>query len=361
MKIIHCADLHLDSQMETHLSSELAKDRRFELLETFYNLIEYGKKENVTAIIIAGDMFDTPQNEQKNLKDKVLNYIRNTANIDFLYLQGNHDNSDDFFAKLVDCPINLKLFDTNWTSFRYGDTVITGIVLDSHTDKNYHSKLNLSKNDVNIVVLHGQVVTSNNCDIHNIFIDNFKEKNIDYMALGHIHSYSVMNIDLRGKYVYSGCLEGRGFDECGKKGFVVINIEDKKISHEFISLSKRCLHKIEINITSCETDSDVVNLIDIKLIEIPSSDMIKIIFIGEVSESFNLDIDYINRTYKQRFYIFKTQNTTEVKIDYDKYKDDISLKGEFIRLVKNASDIPENQKGDIISRGIQALIGKELI
>ena len=35
MKIIHCADLHLDSKMESNLDREAASMRRDELLDTF--------------------------------------------------------------------------------------------------------------------------------------------------------------------------------------------------------------------------------------------------------------------------------------------------------------------------------------
>ena len=58
MKIIHCADLHLDSKMETHLSKEKARERKNEILITFQNMVEYAAKNKVKIIIIAGDMFD---------------------------------------------------------------------------------------------------------------------------------------------------------------------------------------------------------------------------------------------------------------------------------------------------------------
>ena len=32
-------------------------------------------------------------------------------------------------------------------------------------------------------------------------------------------------MDSRGIYCYPGCLEGRGFDECEQKGFVVLDID----------------------------------------------------------------------------------------------------------------------------------------
>ena len=41
VKIIHCADLHLDSRMTTHLTKEKAKERKAEILKTFLNMDEY--------------------------------------------------------------------------------------------------------------------------------------------------------------------------------------------------------------------------------------------------------------------------------------------------------------------------------
>lgn len=58
MKIIHCADLHLDSNMTSNLSREQAKQRKAELLATFERMIAYAKDNSVKAVIIAGDLYD---------------------------------------------------------------------------------------------------------------------------------------------------------------------------------------------------------------------------------------------------------------------------------------------------------------
>lgn len=58
MKIIHCADLHLDSNMTSNLSREQAKQRKAELLATFERMIAYAKDNFVKAVIIAGDLYD---------------------------------------------------------------------------------------------------------------------------------------------------------------------------------------------------------------------------------------------------------------------------------------------------------------
>ena len=67
-----------------------------------------------------------------------------------------------------------------------------------------------------------------------------KEKNIDYLALGHVHEYRSGQLDGRGVWAYSGCPEGRGFDETGKNAFAV-NIV---VAAEIIKIYRRvvCNH-----------------------------------------------------------------------------------------------------------------------
>ena len=52
MKIIHCADLHLDSKMESNLDREAAGMRRDELLDTFERMVAYAAEQNVRVILI---------------------------------------------------------------------------------------------------------------------------------------------------------------------------------------------------------------------------------------------------------------------------------------------------------------------
>ena len=45
MKLIHCADLHLDACMESGLSREKAAQRRLEILRTFTRMVEKKKEK----------------------------------------------------------------------------------------------------------------------------------------------------------------------------------------------------------------------------------------------------------------------------------------------------------------------------
>ena len=59
MKIIHTGDIHLDSKLSANLPKDKAKERGREILSTFVSMVEYAKQNDVDAILIAGDLFDT--------------------------------------------------------------------------------------------------------------------------------------------------------------------------------------------------------------------------------------------------------------------------------------------------------------
>lgn len=359
MKIIHCADLHLDSKMETNFTTDQARERRYEILATFEKMVDYAAENNVQVILIAGDMFDTAQNQQKTIKNRVLDKINKADNIDFLYLQGNHDK-DNFFKEMTNKPANLKLFEKEFTNYRYGNIVITGIEFDEREHSDIYSELILNENDFNIVVLHGQISkygTDNKTEIINL--NALQNKYIDYLALGHIHEYKDEKLDYRGRYCYPGCLEGRGFDECGKKGFVVLDIEDGQLSTNFVSCAKRTFHEVMVDITNHTEAKDIISDIEDSIVDISEDDIVKLILVGETVEETDIDKNYIEQKIRNRFYFSKISDQTELKINYLKYEKDISLKGEFIRKVKSL-ELSDIEKSKIIKMGISAIVGNEV-
>ena len=52
MRIIHCADIHLDSALSAHLGRERARGRRNEILNTFRKIFGYAAENDVQAVII---------------------------------------------------------------------------------------------------------------------------------------------------------------------------------------------------------------------------------------------------------------------------------------------------------------------
>ena len=374
MKIIHCADLHLDSNMTSNLTKEKAKERKSELLMTFNKMIQFADENEVDAILMAGDLFD-----KKKVTKTALNTVKQAIvcnpQIEFYYLQGNHD-VDSFITCFEDIPKNLKLFSSAWTSYEAGcnddekdmsDFVVTvsGVELNNENSGQIYDSLVLNNDNFNIVMLHGQESEHSNKDKTEVInINRLKNKGIDYLALGHIHSYKESSLDSRGVYCYSGCLEGRGFDECGEHGFVLIDIDrqTRKFTRKFIPIAKRNIFTLSIDVSGCNTTMDIVNRVDDELEKntYPESSLMKFVLVGEVDALCEMDFDYLIKEYENRFYYLKIYNETKLYVDYNDFALDASLKGEFVRTVMGDDKLDEDEKADIIRFGIQALAGEEV-
>jgi len=263
MKIIHCSDLHLDSKMTANLTQEQAKERKMEILRTYSRMVEYAADNEVRAIIIAGDMFDT-RNVSATARNLVKDTILQNPQIDFYYLKGNHDN-DSFLSKLEEIPANLKLFSDNWTTYSYDKITISGIELTRDNKPTVYNSLVLDTDVFNIVTMHGQLSDYRNSEeVDNISLNVLRNKNIDYLALGHVHEYQDGSLGSRGLYCYPGCLEGRGFDECGEKGFVLIDVDESTLyaSYTFVSVAQRTLYTIPVDVTGVMTTQEAAKKIE---------------------------------------------------------------------------------------------------
>ncbi len=345
--------------METNLSPEQAKVRRYEILATFEDMVDYAIEHQIAIILIAGDMFDTKQNQQKQIKNRVLDIIRHASEIDFLYLQGNHDK-DNFFRELQDKPENLKLFSDKWSAYDYGNISIYGVEFNRHHTEEIYGELILNEHKFNIVTLHGQVANyKKDMQTEEINLSALQNKYIDYLALGHIHEYQFERLDYRGSYCYPGCLEGRGFDECGEKGFVVLTIDGDSYNHEFISLARRTFHQVRVDLTDMVEATAIMTKIEGEIQEIPADDMVKVILVGEILEETEIDLNYMAQKLKSKFFFLKITDQTKVAIDYSRYEHDVSLKGEFVRKVQ-ALELSKEEKSKIIMMGINAIVGKEV-
>ena len=368
MKIIHLADAHLDSKMESKLDKSKAAARRDEMLDTFCSIADYADENGVTAVIIAGDLFDS-KNSRVGAVNRVKAAFENHPKVVFYYLKGNHDEADYFSEE--DRPMNLKVFEKpgiETCNLKLGNgksVAVTGIVpYEDGFDKAY-TELNLSFDSMNIVIMHGSAdkyVAKDKAD--SIDLSRLKNRNIDYLALGHYHSYVQGELPSRGKYCYSGCMEGRGFDECGEKGFVLIDIDEDKMSYEtvFIPYAKRNVYEIKVDISECMTTPEIDKCVAdaIKATSATSEDLVRIILTGETDVNIEKDVEHVSRQMTDRFYYAEVKDQSNVEIDYDEYLHEASLKGELVRMLQSEEGLDEEERARIVRCAIQALKGEDI-
>ncbi len=358
MKLIHCADLHLDSRLDRHYNrangnAEKAAVRRAALLNNFYRLVDYAQQNSVRAILISGDLFDTRKAHAATVK-AVLQKILDAPSLDFFYLRGNHDNENAFGDAL---PGNLHMFSSEWTRYECEDVTITGAELSEENNETLHGNIpDFPEEKINIVMLHGQDTDALRVGKGDfIRIPLFRHHKIDYLALGHIHSYVREKLDARGIYCYPGCLEGRGFDETGEHGFVLLTVTDGKIEDEFVPFAGFHVLEIPVDISGCENSGEVLNAIRCQIPKDPDRVMAKIILRGEISEEAAIELPFLLSAVRDEFYFAELASETKIRVDYRKYENEESLRGAFIRNVRKDETLSEDEKGEVIATGLKIL------
>ena len=353
MRLIHCSDLHLDSKMEANLSSRQARERGGEICTSFARMVRWAGRNGVTGVLIAGDLFDTRRVSAKTA-EFVLNTMENAPGLEFFYLRGNHDGTRDPFAGRA-LPENLHTFGARWTGYEMGGVTITGIELDRENWGACYDALDLDPEGLNIVMLHGQVSTQPGEDM--VCLPCLRGKHIDYLALGHIHSFRRERLDDRGQWCYSGCLEGRGFDECGEKGFVLLDAADGRVESRFIPFASRILHEVRVDISDCVTITQLQAALEKASRGIAPESMVKFTLVGTYTPETQKDLGFLTRLMAEHFWFARIKDESRFRMERSSYEHDASLKGQFIRLVM-ASDRAEEDKARIICAGLQALAGE---
>lgn len=351
MRIIHTSDLHIDSPLSSKLPQAKVAERRREHATLLRRLAEEADRAGAEAVIIAGDMFDSERLNKKN-RDRALSVIEQASHITFFYLIGNHEG--DVLRAGGELPENLKLFESDWTSYELGGVTVVGR---SETAPDMFSHLSLNPGQLNVAVLHGEI--RDRSDFGGVIgARDAADRGLDYLALGHYHSYSETPIDRRAVAVYSGTPEGRGFDETGDKGYVLLDIENGQIHRKFVKFANRTLHIAEIDISEAINTYEISRLIERKISNIPSCDLVRVRLVGHYAPEFKKDLGAIADEFSRRFYFFEIKDESRLYHAPESYKNDKSLKGEFIRLVLSDEGLSEREQERIIAFGLSALVGE---
>ena len=350
MKIIHTADLHLSSPLTSRLSGKKSLARRRELRETFIRMTEYAKDNQVEAFIIAGDLFDDGEVSPADI-EAFLSTLRRCEGVEFYYLHGNHEGRA-IDSSREDIPKNLHFFSDGWSYYDIGNVRLAGRC---RLSENMFKELATAPDKINIAVLHGELRDKGD-DAYAIGLGGAKETELDYIALGHYHKYQVLRPTPRLSCVYSGVPEGRGFDETGEKGFVLIEATDK-LEYHFIPFAKRLVLQIDVDISSALSSADIENMIEENLKNCDKNNLVRIQLTGHRSPDLRYDISYLCDIFKSSFYYLEVKDKSGIKILADDYKYDKSLKGEFIRLCLDKIE-DEEIRSKVIECGLLALAGE---
>jgi len=347
--LIHTSDTHLHASLSaSHLSPEKASERRRELLSTFQRLVDAAVARGVFGILIAGDLFDT-ETVPKSVMKNVANLMASHPEIAFYYLPGNHEK--ETFLPLCKGLQNFYSFGETFKTY----TLEEGVTVSGRSviSPEAWGELSLSPNTYSIVMLHGDV--ANKTAEHTVGLDDAAAVGVSYLALGHYHFFRDMPLSNGGVAVYAGTPEGRGYDESGEKGYVLIDTD--KRSYQFVPFAKRRIFDMELDVSSAESDTDILALTEAALKDKRREDLIRIRLSGTHPLGFSPDALLVKAHFERGFYAFEVKDETHLKINPEDFRYDRSLKGEFIRSVLADDTLDAQTKEAVLAKGLSALTG----
>lgn len=188
-KIFHCADVHLGAP------SRNIPNLFEEQLRAIDRLSSDAVKEKVSAVAIAGDLFDSP-----HVTAAVINAFRDLiaryGALQYVVVSGTHghdsfENEKSIYRRSVfkTFPDNFHLLDAGGA----GHVVVDGIAFYSTS----HSLTGPLAADRHVLVFHGTAEEVQE------FIAKSPVKRFDYMALGHFHYFDEFQINT-STAAYSG-------------------------------------------------------------------------------------------------------------------------------------------------------------
>ena len=264
MRILHAADLHLDSAF-AGLAEEKAALLRQESRDILRRMVDWANDHAVDVMLLSGDLFDSDRMYSQTARTLAQALARFRGRI-FLS-PGNHD----FYAPgsgydAVDWPENVHIFTSRRPQtvlLRSLNASVTGAAFTSADEWEPFDGASFSGGDASIRlgVLHGEV-TRGESKYRAIPPAEIEKTNLTYLALGHVHRCAGVQRAGNTAYAYPGCLPGRGFDETGDKGFLYGEITPEKVELEFIPFAPRRYQSVTADITDRDPADAVRQALD---------------------------------------------------------------------------------------------------
>ena len=243
MQFIHVADLHIGTTFAgIRQPTGAVAEKLLKATETGLNqVVNDAIQQNVDFVILAGDLFATPNPDQQSLLRFRTAMMRlEEVGIPVFAGTGNHDFG--LVTKLKQLlPDNVHLFIDQVNTFELttlmNETVaVSGFSYEQRHLENSMLPIFPERRDVDfhIGVYHGEQ-SGTSGQYAPFTVPDMLAKRYDYWALGHIHQRTLLHE--RPYITYAGNLQGYHEKESGAKGYQLVNLVDGYLTPQFVPVA----------------------------------------------------------------------------------------------------------------------------
>ena len=342
LTFIHAADFHLDSAFGA-LDQRRAAARRRESREVAFRLANYVNSQGISLVLLAGDLFDSAAAFRETGEQLAQALGQMEAKV--FIAPGNHDWYGPGSPYLtVDWPKNVHIFSSNtltavevpeWNLVVHG-AAFTGPEQSEGLLRSFTAP---TDGKVHIGLLHGEMEAPED-RYDPLRKEDVAASGLKYLALGHIHRRTEPLQVGTTVCVWPGCIEGRGFDELGEKGFYRGTLDDNgAVSLDFVPFARRKYEILEVDITGKAPRTAV----EAALPEDTARDLYRIVLTGESGEG-GAGAAALEEALSDRFYALEVRDHTRMAEDLWGRAEEDSLRGLFLRQLRQRRDRAETEE-----------------
>jgi len=262
IRLLHTADLHLDAPFPGLGDRE--GQRREDFLRTFEGLLALAGDWQADLLIIAGDLFDTPSPSAAT-RAGVRNGLQRLAGQGTLpvLLPGTHDspafpNSVYGRPTFPGCLVldQERIIDPVPVDIRGERVFLYGFVpRPGDPEPPLAGMKRRSAEGLHIGVLHGSRLGSREWDYRPkdlpFSLDDLRDWDLDYVALGHYHNFEVLEQGGRVLACYPGSPEGKRFGENGPRYAALVTLERGAVRVDKRAVNQRTLQEASLDLSGC--------------------------------------------------------------------------------------------------------------
>lgn len=347
LRIIHAADLHLDSPFAS-LPPEQAVQRRKQQRQILQEITELCQSADL--VLLAGDVFDDRQVRPETVE--LMQTLFAQWKLPVFIAPGNHDpyTEQSLWAKTL-WPDHVHIFteDLDVVELPHLRCRVWGAAFRGREAEELLRPISRAHDGwLEIGVFHGDPVYDS--PYHPISRDTIRNCGLDYLALGHIHKCQLPQRLGRTCYGWPGAAMGRGFDETGEKGLFLVALDRGVCETKFIPLSQP---RYEVWKT------------DVHHLEVPARYVQTICRLILTGESEPVDLQALHDRLADQFLSLEIRDETEPPQDLWKDCDSSTLRGLTMSALKvrlDAAETPEQRQLVTMAAryALAALEGREM-
>ena len=309
LRFLHCADLHLDRSFEgLHTISKRVKKMPAINEQMLENIVFIAIDKKVDMVLLAGDTFHQNHPSFKTQHHFVSQMQRLEKNqIPVYVIFGNHD----YYEKeryWFDFPKNVHLFTeekvaTFTSQIKSGESVsISGFSYrHPHLNQGKVKEFPNKKSDYHIGLYHGDPTSDYFAPFR---MEEMKQKNYDYWALGHIHVPTLLSDE--PPIIYSGTPQGHTQKE-KETGVNLVELTPTTKKWQKITVSGIQWVEKSVSLSNLRSQKEVLQKVE-GLFEKSADQLIKIYFTGVdhlpenwLQEREKIEIiDYLNEFFEKK-------------------------------------------------------------